>query len=418
MKQLQCEKQNSGVASTKLSKSRLPDPPFLVPAVLEAIRKSRFGKLVTVVPGEADSFCADEAIAYECSTGKMATIITNDSDLLIHASGKRTRIMLLSGLTRKSEQSSPVSLETNIFFPAQLAASAGVRSLVPAAYFMSRDNHLSFDAALAKARKTDVENDIRFLKFEKELQKPDYSISEFAKPVTEVLQRMDPRIAELAHQIMPGFPRSLKQPANIYLVPLIEDVGKFSAWISGQGIREVAFSMILSGSRSCQSIAEHTRRGTSVYARDYKMKTKWKTDLRQYTQILSGVREYLPQKRATAAQRFNYTAMYYVIASLADRGHVLSQNEVLRVLTKDYSSREEIHAAAMAQAAMYSFRILKQLLALEKARNGLDEDLAEIESLLEEMPPLAELFEKSAADTKKFWGGLAEGLVNTVVEED
>lgn len=401
----------------KALKARLPDPPFVVPVVLEAIRKSRFGKLVTVVPGEADSFCAEEAISYECSTGKMATIITNDSDLLVHSSGKRTRIMLLSGLTRKRTPD-PITLEANVFFPAQLAASAGVRSLVPAAYFMSNDHHLSFDAAIAKAKKTDVENDTKFLKFEKELQKPDYTISGLPTPLVDALQRMDPRIAELAHQIMPGFPRLSKQPANIYLVPLTEEVGRFSAWRSGQGVREVAYSMILSGSRDCHVVAEHTRRGVTVYATQYKKKTKWKADLRQFVQILSGVREHLPPDQATAAQRFNYTAMYYSIASFADRGHVLSREEVINVLTKEYQSRDEVHASAMCQAALYSFRILKQLIALEKAEKGLCEDLTTMESLLEEMPPLAELLEKGATDTKEFWGELAEGLLGTVVEEE
>ncbi|KAM0721161.1 hypothetical protein Q7P37_003448 [Cladosporium fusiforme] len=417
MKQLQEESKQTSTAPTRSPKVRLPDPPFLVPSVLEAIKKSRFGNLVTVVAGEADSFCADEAIAYECSTGKMATIITNDSDLLIHASGKRTRIMLLNGLTRSCPPD-PVRIEANVFFPAQLTAAAGVRSLVPAAFFMSDDYHISFDAAIAKAKKTDVENDAKFLQFEKELQKPDYSTSGFSRPVREVLQNMDPRIAELAHQVMPDFPQPPKQPANIFLVPLIEDVSKFSAWISGQGIREVAYSMILSGSRNSRPIAEHSRRGTTVYAQQYKKKPNWRTDLRQYIQILSGVREYLPPKQATAAQRFNYTAMYYVVSALADRCHILSKDELISILTKNYQSREAAHASAMGQAAIYSFRILKQLLALEKAERGLDDELVEMESLLEEMPSLAELFEKGDSDTKEFWGDLAEGILDTIVDED
>ena len=37
---------------------------------------------------------------------------------------------------------------------------------------------------------------------------------------------------------------------------------------------------------------------------------------------------------------------------------------------------------------------------------------------LEEMPALAELCEKTAADTAGFWGELAEGLLATMVQEE
>ena len=75
-------------------------------------------------------------------------------------------------------------------------------------------------------------------------------------------------------------------------------------------------------------------------------------------------------------------------------------------------------ASAMCQAAIYSFRILKQLLALEKAKGIMDEELAPLVAELEEMPALAELCEKTAADTAGFWGELAEGLLATMVQEE
>jgi hypothetical protein len=106
-----------------------PEPPFLVPSVIESIKNSRFGDVLAVVPAEADVYCATEAVAYEMSTGKPATIITNDSDLLIQASGAQTRVLLLSSITRSRAPNLP-RVEGNFFFPARLAAAAGVENRV------------------------------------------------------------------------------------------------------------------------------------------------------------------------------------------------------------------------------------------------------------------------------------------------
>lgn len=60
---------------------------------------------------------------------------------------------------------------------------------------------------------------------------------------------------------------------------------------------------------------------------------------------------------------------------------------------------------------------MKQLLALEKAKGGMAKELKALNKALGEMPTLAELFEKTAADTKEFWSELAEGLLGTIDEE-
>jgi hypothetical protein len=395
-----------------------PEPPFLVPSVLESIKNSRFGDVLTVVPAEADAYCAAEAIAYEESTGMPATIITNDSDLLIQASGAQTRVLLLSSITR-SRAPDPIKVEGNFFFPAKLAAAAGVDNLVPTAFFMSQDYHLSFDAAVAKAKKTSLENNAEFRAFQSELEKPKYNISGFKGAVIKTLQQMDPRIAELAHQTMPGFPHAPNESANMFLVPLFEDVGRFSAWASGQDVRDATYRMILSSSRNVRGIDEYTRRGTTCAPEPHPPGPDWKADLLRFSQMLVDVKAFLEPHNATDVQRFNYIAMYYTIKAMAERGsHMLTKEEISRILAKDrLRSREEVHASAMCQAAIYSIRMLKQLLALEKAKGGMAKELKALNKQLGEMPTLAELFEKTAADTTVFWGELAEGLLGTIDEE-
>jgi len=416
MKQLD-EAKESFKTGKALGKST-PEPPFLVPSVLESIKNSRFGDILTVVPAEADAYCAAEAVVYEASTGKPATIITNDSDLLVQASGAQTRVLLLSSITR-SRTPEPLRVEGNFFFPAKLAAAAGVDNLVPTAFFMSQDYHLSFDAAVAKAKKANLDNNADFLAFKSELEKPKYSMTGFKGAVIKSLQQMDPRIAELAHQTMPGFPHTPNQPANMFLVPLLEDVGRFSAWASGQDIRDATYRMVLASSRNVRGIDEYMRRGTNCVAEPHPPGPEWKADLVRISQMLTDVKAFLEPHHATAAQRFNYIAMYYTIKAIATRGsHMLSKEQVTKVLAKDrLRAREEVHAAAMCQAAIYSMRMLKQMLALEKAKGGMSKELKALHKLLGELPTLAELFERSSADTTGFWKELAEGLLATVDEE-
>jgi hypothetical protein len=388
-----------------------PEPPFLVPSVIESIKNSRFGDVLAVVPAEADVYCATEAVAYEMSTGKPATIITNDSDLLIQASGAQTRVLLLSSITRSRAPNLP-RVEGNFFFPARLAAAAGVENLVQTAF-------LSFDAAVAKAKKTSLDDDTDFLAFQSELGMPKYSTSGFKGAVIKTLQQMDPRIAELAHQTMPGFPHAPNDAANMFLVPLLEDVGRFSAWTSGQDIRDATYRMILSSSRNVRGIDEYIRRGTTCAPEPHPPGPDWKADLLRFSQVLTDVKAFLEPHQATTAQRFNYIAMYYTIKAMATRGsHMLTQEEVTRILAKErLRSKGEVHASAMCQAAIYSIRMLKQLLALEKAKGGMAKELKALNKLLGELPSLAELFEKTAADTTVFWNELAEGLLGTIDEE-
>lgn len=397
---------------------KTPEPPFLVPSVLESIKNSRFGNVLAVVPAEADFYCATEAIAYETSTGMPATIITNDSDLLIQATGAQTRVLLLSSITR-SRAPNPIRVEGNFFFPARMAAAAGVDNLVQTAFFMSQDYHLSFDAAVAKSKRIRLENNADFLAFQSELEKPNYNTSEHKEAVVKTLQQMDPRIAELAHQTMPGFPHAPNESANMFLVPLLEDVGRFTAWASGQDIRDATYRMILSSSRSVRGIDEYIRRGTNCAPEPHPPGPDWKADLVRFSKMLTDVKDFLEPRHATAAQRFNYIAMYYTIKALASRGsHMLTKEEVTRILAKERQrSVQEMHASAMCQAAIYSIRILKQLLALEKAKGGMAKELKALSKALGEMPTLADLFEKTAADTKKFWSELAEGLLGTIDEE-
>lgn len=58
------------------------DPWFLVPAIIDALRKhEQYWGVTRLVSGEADRFCAEDV----CKQG--GTVLTSDSDLLVHNFG-------------------------------------------------------------------------------------------------------------------------------------------------------------------------------------------------------------------------------------------------------------------------------------------------------------------------------------------
>ena len=67
--------------------TRLPKPPFLVPAVIEALRNSQdWAPLIQVVPGEADTYCAQDV------RQNGGIVLTSDSDLLVQDLGADGRV--------------------------------------------------------------------------------------------------------------------------------------------------------------------------------------------------------------------------------------------------------------------------------------------------------------------------------------
>ncbi|KAF5661837.1 hypothetical protein FHETE_8243 [Fusarium heterosporum] len=68
-------------------RSALP-PSFHVPAIIDALRSSRYAKFVHLVPGEADTYCAQHV------SESSGTVLTSDSDLLVHDLGKGSVVFL------------------------------------------------------------------------------------------------------------------------------------------------------------------------------------------------------------------------------------------------------------------------------------------------------------------------------------
>ncbi|KAI4146515.1 MAG: hypothetical protein L6R39_003434, partial [Caloplaca ligustica] len=138
----------------------IPAPPFLVPAVLDALaRSNQYAAITTVVPGEADPYCALAARNLD------ATILTSDSDLLVYDIGPKASVMFFNQIsTSPGEAVLDTVLQANVFVTAAIAKRLQLPNLHRLAYEIKADPTVSFAEALRRA-KSPVKDDALFRAF-------------------------------------------------------------------------------------------------------------------------------------------------------------------------------------------------------------------------------------------------------------
>ncbi|KAL8938978.1 MAG: hypothetical protein Q9216_003604 [Gyalolechia sp. 2 TL-2023] len=131
----------------------LPAPPFLVPAVLDALATSKYASVASIVPGEADPYCA---LAARDEGG--GVILTSDSDLLVYDTGIHgssvvffNSIELFASETKAGHPNSV--LRANIFHPPSISKRLNLPGLQRLAYEIKSDPSIGLSEALSRARR-------------------------------------------------------------------------------------------------------------------------------------------------------------------------------------------------------------------------------------------------------------------------
>lgn len=92
-----------------VARKSLPPPPFLVFAVVEALRESAYAGRTFVVDGEADEFCAAKAFDVSQRTSDaQISIFSNDSDLVIYGLSDRVRVVQINEMSHAQNDDKPV----------------------------------------------------------------------------------------------------------------------------------------------------------------------------------------------------------------------------------------------------------------------------------------------------------------------
>lgn len=372
----------------------LPAAPFLVPAALERLASSQFADVVEIVPGEADSFCAAAAR----KSGGL--VVTGDSDLLVYDLGLNRGVIFLDQLELRACDGTPgnYSLAANVAIPHQIGRRLGIESVQRLAFELKDDPSITLQEAVRRSQ-----NDIGLAG-----KRIYYQIfcEEYAKETStsndkemdnqiSSSQMLDPRLSELALQC----DDAQQNTVHMYLPFLMEDPSRASTWGVSSGLRSLAYTLLvgLDSQRLTPIILEYSRRDIRIVATGVRILDS--SDLALAAKILNRKLVAIRDRFVTLspASTWRIFGMVEVFFWYMDSGRTLPSHlafsKVFRGSKGDLISWQDVQLSAMLQAALYSTRLLKQVLNHVKYRatTRLESKLSMLQSHLEKLPPLQEL---------------------------
>ena len=390
-------------------------PPFLVTTVMEAIFSSQYSPRTSVVPGEADTFCAHAARSGE------TTVLTSDSDLLVHDLGQNGRVILFKDLEALHVANKGRVVRAHEYHPHDIAIRLGVPNLVKTAYFLNEDHHRGFKEAVRLAKETTT-TDPEFLTFEEQygalpiyselvINLPDYS----NHPVKAILSQLDARVSELVHHFRAGAQEqdelqpSTEHSVDMYLPFYIDDPTKTSSSRAGASIRQMGYSLLQLFDPSIAFVQEYERRGTRVGTTPIAFLSieDVSTTTNEMTRHINDVALRYSSLSGTSRWRAYAAEMVYLqcLETLKPLPHDAEMTRLIirpREATLTWTS---IHASAQLQSMLFSLRMLRQVVdvalslanTLQLARvDPSSQVLLDLSELLRFLPGIAELLEGSS----------------------
>lgn len=362
-------------------------PPFLIPAALDALHHSHYATITKIVPGEAEAFCA---AAVRNGGG---TILTGDSDLLVHDVGKRGCIALFLQIGVRRQGSCQV-LEAPVFRPHSIAARLGLENLRRLAFEVQSDRALRSLLAAKSLSLRAPANPAALADFDTEYLPS--VVSEVTAQLPAVLNStpcfLDPRLSELV------FTASLPDCdfLPMYLPPLIEDPTRSSAWAPSEHLRQILYSILtltpVYNSRS-SVVQECYRKGSRV--------TFTAIDLLPEADLLIRVKKISAVIRAClpSGSWFNWWnyALTEVTSWYTKSGKAPPRPARAVRLFGSIAQRQwaDVHLEAQVQGVLFWLRMIKQLLghlATMDMKNLLIlPAISELRKLLRDLPNLDEL---------------------------
>lgn len=259
--------------------------PFLVPSVIDALRCSpAYSGLVTVVPGEADLYCA----SYLLQHGGL--VFTGDSDLLVHDIGTDGAVCFFQDV-ESTANSKRTSLNGQIYRPNEitdrlgLSNSYGLRAL---AFEIVLEPQGSFRKLLMQAAKQHAikTESMRYEEFIKDYETPILPMGPGMVSDTKeglgflnALQWLDPRISEFVLQFpslskLAGQEIPLVNSRHVFLPFLIDCPVRTSAWETSVAVRQLSYgllNLIVPENERCYTMFEHRRQQTSSSGREWQL---------------------------------------------------------------------------------------------------------------------------------------------------
>ncbi|KAG5953049.1 hypothetical protein E4U53_007091 [Claviceps sorghi] len=344
---------------------RLIDPCFLVPAIIDALKRhEKYQSITQLVSGEADQFCAEDV----CEQG--GTVLTSDSDLLVHNLG-HGRVAFFRDL-RENNQS---KITFASFVPEQIFETIGLKypeKAIQLAYERQLSPRAAFSQIVLKSSRP-LSSSAAYLDFQNHYASLKSSgLWEGGKCELPSLESSDPRLSEMMlnfHLLRQG--QSAPSPVRMFLPPLLECPAMRSAWDPSTCIRQLAYSLagysIINGDdrsvrefRRVQTLSSTGRkipllslslikhRIEEIVSCRAKLKGFYHCGDFQFWVALGIAMEMLDAQRQGLAP---------VSLNIYERGQDFHAASICT-----HISWTDIHIYAQIQGILYSFRILQQVL--------------------------------------------------------
>jgi hypothetical protein len=404
-------------------KAKPPPPPFLVPAVIDALRASpKFGSLVKLVPGEADGFCAEHV------QNNGGTVLTSDSDLLVYDLGENGGVVFFTDVDIDAETQRLIAPQ---YRPADLCRRLSINSetgLQHLAFEVSWDSHLTLEQAVEKAKRSEAVS-----AFPEEYSKfiEQYLSPEVAGLKTDQVSVLDPRISEIVLRSLrvsedisqaPGDKKARQVSSDaeltMYLPFLLDCPSRTSAWEASKPVRQLAYAVLQSIQDNNISAVFEMRRLQTV-SLGLRIDVPAPSEIHKLAvSLLALLGEIEAAVGKVERGVWVMLAMYQDIAMIMDRGkgHPLSL-DILNQQARgklDLCSWDFLHSLAQTQATYYSLRMLRQVLDLSAQHSKhmvpLSDTMSRLAKYLSNLPALPDFPSPSTyAETLKVLGE-AEGL--------
>lgn len=387
--------------------SLLP-PSFLVPAIIDALRRNvEYAPLTEMVPGEADSFCAQKALF---SGG---VVFTGDSDLLLYDLGPEGRVVFFEDVYADEEEGRIYAAQ---FCPYEICRRLSLcrnDGLALLGFEIYQDFHATLGQAVARAKRSETASSDpeAYGKFLKQYLSPDMAPGRIPNDGPG----LDPRVSELALQCLPRRKvetkaeedeldaRSNYSPSTLsdsddsldmFLPSLFECPTRISAWEMSKSIRVLAYQVLgIVKGVSLSSVVEFRR--LDMHSSGTRLETTVPPNIGMDG---SGLKDLLSKIGTKLADR---TCFWIIMVVCQDVLFTLESGkdeppsfQLLRQCvagTLDQRSWDFVHFLAQTQGFLYSLRILSQVLELAEdyvPESSLSDSLWYIRRLLEALPSL------------------------------
>ncbi len=389
--------------------SLLPAPAFAVPAVLDALLASGvYGPLTAVVPGEADTFCAQRARSLDGTS----TIVTSDSDLLVYDLGPGTDVVFFRDVDldpRRPKKPPPLLVTT--YSPAAICGRLGLdvdSGLAAFAFELFMDSHLSVTGLVQRAKQRSAVHACpeEHAEFAAQYAHP----SQLVKHVQGCdLSGLDPRVSEVvlqwllateAGRRLEGQSGPLNKDVLFFAPPLLDSGTRTSAWETSEGIRSLAFSLLhMAAPRPISSVHEYARMASAT-SRGSSLGLLTLFELGPALGVLLSLVRRVQAAVEDAAMQWVVLSACYDIQWARDSE---KQSVCLEVLCQETPASgvlgrvtwNAVHWLAQIHATMYSLRMLRQIAtlidrsgALDTGQTRLRPQLGELAAMLTTAAPL------------------------------